>query len=408
MITLPHVKMALNSLRANKIRTFLTLLGIIIGVMSVTTIIGLGEGVKKQVNQQISDLGGDLVTITPGRSTEASGFDSLTNGFGGSSSSAARLSEADLEAVSKLKNVQLASGVMRLDGSVSRNQTKKISSSNILAVDENYLKVNSQKLVRGQFFGGSLENNNTAVLASNVATQLFGAEDPIGSTIQIRGKSFVIIGILDTYKGFNFGQPINDHIIIPLPSGKQMNQDVVQLQQINLKLSDTNKSQTTADQATQTLLKSRGGEEDFTVTTQDQLASTTDDVFRILTGFTAAVASISLLVGGIGVMNIMLVTVTERTREIGIRKAIGATRIQIMMQFLTEALIITLTGGVIGIALSVFIGYIIRSQTAVKPALDLWIISLAAIVSLIVGIIFGTWPAIRAARKDPIEALRHD
>ena len=107
-------------------------------------------------------------------------------------------------------------------------------------------------------------------------------------------------------------------------------------------------------------------------------------------------------------MNIMLVTVTERTREIGIRKAIGATRIQIMMQFLTEALIITLTGGIIGIALSVLIGYVIRSQTAVKPALDLWIISLAAIVSLVVGIIFGTWPAIRAARKDPIEALRHD
>ncbi len=405
MIMLPHVKMAINSLRSNKIRTFLTLLGIIIGVMSVTTIIGLGEGVKRQVNQQINDLGGGLVTVTPGKSSTKDGLNTLING---STASAAQLTENDLEKLSEVKNVAVASGVMRLDGSIKRSNGKKVSSSNILAVDENYLTVNSQKIVKGQFFGGSLENNNTVVLASNIAKQLFGDEDPIGSTINIRGMDFVIVGVLDTYKGFNFGQPINDHVLIPLPAGKQMNQNSVQLQQINLKLSDTKQADRTAETATNVLLKNRGGEEDFTVTTQDQLASTTNDVFKVLTGFTAAVASISLLVGGIGVMNIMLVTVTERTREIGIRKAIGATRVQIMMQFLTEALIITLAGGLIGILFSVILSFIISSQTAIKPALDLWVVTLAALVSLIVGVIFGTWPAIRAARKDPIEALRHD
>ncbi len=405
MIMLPHVKMAINSLRSNKIRTFLTLLGIIIGVMSVTTIIGLGEGVKRQVNQQINDLGGGLVTVTPGKSSTKDGLNTLING---STASAAQLTENDLEKLSEVKNVAVASGVMRLDGSIKRSNGKKVSSSNILAVDENYLTVNSQKIVKGQFFGGSLENNNTVVLASNIAKQLFGDEDPIGSTINIRGMDFVIVGVLDTYKGFNFGQPINDHVLIPLPAGKQMNQNSVQLQQINLKLSDTKQADRTAETATNVLLKNRGGEEDFTVTTQDQLASTTNDVFKVLTGFTAAVASISLLVGGIGVMNIMLVTVTERTREIGIRKAIGATRVQIMMQFLTEALIITLAGGLIGILFSVILSFIISSQTAIKPALDLWVATLAALVSLIVGVIFGTWPAIRAARKDPIEALRHN
>ena len=405
MIFLPHVRMAVQNLRSNKVRTFLTLLGIIIGVMSVTTIIGLGEGVKDQVNQQIEELGGDLITVTPGTLATEGGL-SVSNLLrsGGSTSA---LSEKDLESLSKIENVKLTSGVMRLNGSVTRGSTK-LNSSNVLSVDENYLTVTSQKIVKGQFFGGGLENNQTAVLASEMAQKLFGEEDPIGSRITVRGIDFVVVGVLDANQGFNFGQPLNDHVLIPLPAGKEMNQDVIQLQQISLQLQDVEAASQTAQQARLQLASNRDGEEDFTVTTQDQLSDTTNEVFRVLTSFTAAVASISLVVGGIGVMNIMLVTVTERTREIGIRKAIGATRLQILMQFLTEALIITLSGGIIGILLSVLLGFIIRAQTAVQPALDLWIILLAAIVSLLVGVIFGTWPAVRAARKDPIEALRHD
>ena len=397
--------MAVNSLRSNKIRTFLTLLGIIIGVMSVTTIIALGEGVKRQVNQQINDLGSDLITVVPGRDTAISGYDSL-RGTLGTSASTARLSEADLEGVSKLENIEYAGGVMQLDGSIAREE-KKVN-TRILAVGEKYLELTKQKLSQGQFFGGSLENNNTVILAENVAQDLFGSSDPIGSTVTIRGNNFVIIGVLSPNKGFNVGQPISDMVLIPLPTGKTLNQDVVQLQQITVKLKDPAQAGATSVALKQELLKNHGGEEDFTITTQDQLVQTTDSVFKIVTGFTAAVASISLLVGGIGVMNIMLVTVTERTKEIGIRKAVGATRLQILMQFLIEALAITLTGGVLGILLSLVAGYVISSQTAIQPAMDLWIIALAAGVSLLVGIIFGTWPAIRAAHKDPIHALRHE
>lgn len=405
MIFLPHIKMATQSLRANKVRTFLTLLGIIIGVMSVTTIIGLGQGVKKQVNEQINSLGGDLITISPGKNEQSGTLRSILNG---SISSTARLSDKDLASLGALDNVKQASGVMRLEGSISQNGVKKVSAASILAVDDNYLAVTGQKLTNGQFFGDGLNNNQSVILASNVANELFGDQNPIGSTITIRGKDFVIVGVLDAYKGFNFGQPVNDRVLIPLAGGKAINQNSVQFQQISLKLDDVNQTKQTATAAKQTLLQNHGGEEDFTITTQDQLANTTDDVFKVFTGFTAAIASISLLVGGIGVMNIMLVTVTERTREIGIRKAIGATRFQIMMQFLTEALMITLAGGVIGILLSIIISFIIRSQTAIKPSLDLWVVALATGVSIIVGVIFGTWPAIRAARKDPIEALRHD
>lgn len=397
-----HVRMATNSLRSNKIRTFLTLLGIIIGVTSVTIIIGLGEGVKKQVNQQISDLGSDIITIVPGRQSAISGVDALFSTTGTASS----LSENDLNQVDHIPNVESTGGIMQLDGSVTRGD-KKIN-TRVMAVSNTYIDLTRQKLSSGQFFGGDLQNNDTVILSSATAQELFGNEDPIGSSVTIRDTSFVIIGVLEPLKGFNLGQQTDDMVLIPLVTGKELNQQTTQLQQIVVRLKQPNQTKQTSAAIKTALLKDHGGEEDFTITTQDQLVETTDTVFKVLTSFTAAVASISLLVGGIGVMNIMLVTVTERTREIGIRKALGATKTQILSQFLTEALVITLAGGIIGIITSVGVSYIIRSQTSLKPALDPWIILLAAGVSLSVGVIFGTWPAIRAARKDPVEALRHE
>jgi putative ABC transport system permease protein len=397
--------MAFNSLRSNKTRTFLTLLGIIIGVMSVTTIIGLGEGVKKQVNQQINDLGNDLITVIPGRNSSISGLEGLNNVFG-SSATTARLSEADLTSISKIAGVTKAGGTMQLDGSITRGNNKK--NTRVLAVGEEYLDLTKQKLQVGQFFGGDLENNNTVVIADNVAKDLFGSEDPIGSTVTIRETPFVVIGVLDAKKGFNLGQSLDDMVLIPMPTGKTFNQDIVQLQQITAKVADPSKSEAVSATIKQELLKNHAGEEDFTITTQEQLVETTDYVFKVITGFTAAVASISLLVGGIGVMNIMLVTVTERTREIGVRKAVGATRTQILMQFLIESLAITIVGGFLGIVASLIASSVIRAQTTIKPSMDIWIILFAAAISIAVGVIFGTWPAIRAARKSPIESLRHD
>jgi putative ABC transport system permease protein len=397
--------MAFNSLRSNKTRTFLTLLGIIIGVMSVTTIIGLGEGVKKQVNQQINDLGNDLVTVVPGRNSSISGLEGLNNVFGNSATTA-RLSEADLVSISKIAGVTKAGGTMQLDGSITRGNNKK--NTRVLAVGEDYLDLTKQKLQVGQFFGGDLENNNTVVIADNVAKDLFGSEDPIGSTVTIRETPFVVIGVLDAKKGFNLGQSLDDMVLIPMPTGKTFNQDIVQLQQITAKVADPSKSEAVSATIKQELLKNHAGEEDFAITTQEQLVETTDYVFKVITGFTAAVASISLLVGGIGVMNIMLVTVTERTREIGVRKAVGATRTQILMQFLIESLAITIVGGFLGIVASLIASSVIRAQTTIKPSMDIWIILFAAAISIAVGVIFGTWPAIRAARKSPIESLRHD
>ena len=279
--------MAFNSLRSNKTRTFLTLLGIIIGVMSVTTIIGLGEGVKKQVNQQINDLGNDLVTVVPGRNSSISGLEGLNNVFGNSATTA-RLSEADLVSISKIAGVTKAGGTMQLDGSITRGNNKK--NTRVLAVGEDYLDLTKQKLQVGQFFGGDLENNNTVVIADNVAKDLFGSEDPIGSTVTIRETPFVVIGVLDAKKGFNLGQSLDDMVLIPMPTGKTFNQDIVQLQQITAKVADPSKSEAVSATIKQELLKNHAGEEDFAITTQEQLVETTDYVFKVITGFTAAVA----------------------------------------------------------------------------------------------------------------------
>lgn len=400
-----HVKVALSSLRSNKMRTFLTLLGIIIGVMSVTTIIGLGEGVKRQVSQQISRSGKDVITIAAGKQAELKA--NLQQGLGlNQVTSAAHLSEQDLRSVKDLKSVAEASGVMYLNGTIKR-QNKAISAQ-ILGVSQNYVGVSGLKLANGQNFGSNIENSQTTILGSKLAEKLFGSQNPVGSSVFIRGTNFIVIGVLKPSTGLEFGQSMNSTILIPLDFASRFNNDSIQLQRIIVSSKDPRNERQTITEIEAALRANRSGEQDFSVITREELVAQTNSVFRLLTGFTAAVASISLLVGGIGVMNIMLVTVTERTKEIGIRKAVGATKMQILMQFLTEALAITIAGGLIGILASLLLGYIIGTQTALRPAFNPIVILLAGGVSVLVGVMFGTWPAIRAARKNPTSSLKHE
>lgn len=399
-----HFKMALSSLKNNKIRTILTVLGIIIGVASVTTIVSLGEGVKHQFNEQAQQLGSDIATITPGRDTNQ--LNPLQSLGGNQTSTSAQLSEKDLNLVQGHDNVLAASGLTRLDGTVSTDKQKV--NSQILGVTQNYLEVNGQKIQSGQFFSDDISNSQTVVLTNDLAQKLFNSDDPLGSSIQIRGERFVVIGVLHPRSGFNFGQHISNMAIIPIDSAWQLAGSSNGLQQINIKFEKLADVLVTSKSIEDGLKELRAGEEDFTITTQAEVRSRTDTIFRTLTGFTAAVASISLLVGGIGVMNIMFVTVTERTKEIGIRKAIGATRTQIMTQFLTEALLITTVGGVIGILSSIALGYAIGSKFNITPSFDLKILGVAALTSLVVGLLFGTWPALRAARKKPTTSLKHE
>jgi putative ABC transport system permease protein len=232
----------------------------------------------------------------------------------------------------------------------------------------------------------------------------------VGRVFSVRGQEFTVRGIIAPAQSelFDIGTNINNAVYIPFGTAKSLLGVAPQINEITLKIDDIQNSQTITDAVTKTLLNNRGGQEDFTILRQEEYLSIANQVFTILTTFVAAIAGISLLVGGIGIMNIMLVSVSERTREIGVRKALGATNQQILSQFLVEATVISMLGGVVGVLLSLLAGFLIRISTSIQPSISVITIIVAVGVATIVGIIFGMAPAIQASRKDPIEALRHE
>jgi putative ABC transport system permease protein len=247
-------------------------------------------------------------------------------------------------------------------------------------------------------------------LGQQLALDLFGSDTTLGQKIFIRGQEFTVVGILDHFASSTTISTVfdlNNAAFIPLEAGKAFNQGIAQIQQINIRTATGSNSRNVASNLRQKLLANHGGEEDFTVLRPEETLKLTDDLFHILTSLTAAVASISIVVGGIGIMNIMLVSVTERTREIGIRKAVGATNQQVLHQFLIEALLMSTVGGVIGILAGYSLAFAAGVYLGFMPAITTSILLISLGVSLGVGLLFGAWPAIKAARKDPIEALRY-
>lgn len=400
--------MALASLRAAKFRSFLTMLGIIIGVMSVVTIVSLGEGVRRQVVDQINQLGSDIISVQSGNlvtrdeNGKITGYN-ITESFGGST-----LTEKDLETIQKVDTVAAVAPTVLIAGTISAGDVRDYPGS-IVATTPDMPTILNQTLAAGDFFGEKDKTRNVAVISADVGQKLFNDPLPIGRVFRIRGNEFVVLGVLNQFKRnpLNFGVDFNNAIFIPLATGKQISAGNAQIREITIKAKE-DLTTATVKKIDAALLANHGGERDFTVLEQDEFLGISDQIFTLLTGLVAAIAGLSLVVGGIGVMNIMLVSVSERTKEIGIRKAIGATNRQISSQFMIEAIVLSVIGGVIGVILSIFAGLIIRSFTDIKPVIDLTIILIATGVSSIVGIIFGLTPALKAARKDPITSLRNE
>lgn len=404
-----NVKMALASLRTSKWHSLLTMFGIIIGVVSVVTTVSLGEGVKQRIVGQINRAGPDLITVRPGRviarspNGEARGINALSNFTFGS------LSESDVQTIKTAPGVQQVAPFAYVSGVPTSNGREYISGP-IIATTESAAGLLNQKVLYGAFYSGADAQKNVAVIGRRVAEQLFQENVPIGRSFTVRDQSFVVQGVFDEFSSspLAINADYNYAIFIPYDSSKRIVGSQEQIYQILAKPKVPSQTPATIKAITASLATAHSGQADFSVLTQAENLAVADSVLNVLTTFVASIAAISLVVGGIGIMNIMLLSVTERTREIGVRKAIGATNRQILAQFLIEAVVLSLAGGIIGIVLSLLANYFLRVFTSLAPVITIPVMILAIGVAILVGVIFGITPAARAARKDPIEALRHE
>ena len=399
---LSTIKVALRALRRNILRSILTALGIIIGIAAVIAVVSIGNGAKAQVESSIASLGQNIISVFPGNFTAGG----VRGGFGTASS----LTVEDALAIrNEVAGVANLSPEMRDRQQVLANGLNW--STQIQGEDVSYLDIRTWPIAEGAMFSETDVRSATkvCVIGKTIADQLFSGMDPLGQTLRIRNIPFKIVGILST-KGFNyFGQDQDDVVVIPYTSHLKRIARRPNLNSIVIQ-ADTAGHMARIQQDVTDLLQQRrnGRDPDFTVRNQQELAEAATATTKTMTFLLTVIAIISLVVGGIGIMNIMLVSVTERTREIGIRLAVGAHGRDVLLQFLTEAIILSLMGGSLGIACGIGASQVI-SQVNGWPVLlsTLWI-AIACGVSAFIGIAFGFFPAYKAAQLDPIEALRYE
>lgn len=377
------------------------MLGIGIGIASVTAILTLAAGVTNSVNQQVADVGGDIAIIRPG----ASGSSQISTVLNPQLYSTSTLNEPDLAIIRQAAPEVAVAPLMQLDITARSNDTT-LEGSSIIATTPELPKTTSLALSDGQFIDTDT-SIETAVLGNQLSIDLFGTNNAIGKTFYIRDQRFTVIGVL---------KPINDPInynnidfntsaIIHLQAGRDLHRGNTQIQQINIRAESPEKLTLAIKNIDSQLAKSHG-ERDFHILSGHDIATPTNSLYDIVARTMTAIATISLVVGGIGVMNIMLVSVAERTREIGIRKSVGASNRNIIAQFLAESILVSIFGGLLGATAGVVLAFVIGVSMYVTPVFSWQTGAVAFCISLGIGILFGLYPAIRAARKDPIESLR--
>ena len=395
-------RIAASSLRMHRMRTALTTLGIVIGVASITLVLSLGEGARQDIAQQVNRLNDNVVLVKPGQN----GYRSLNAYNPFTTPVTSTLTERDLATIKTIPNVQTVAPLMFMSGTIRVNDISADSSA-IIATSENLPEILGLKIHSGQFID-SRTTRDTVVLGQQLAIQLFGTDQAMGQSVIIKGRPHTVIGVVkNTNTPLSLtGINLDTAAYISLDDGKSFTQGIAQIQQLNIKLKDTTKLRSTVTAIDKAVLKNHYGERDFTVLGGEAIAHNADSFFFSIVILTSVVALITLVVGGIGIMNIMLVGVTERTREIGIRKALGATDRTILLQFLLESLFMCVVGGFIGLLSAYVLAFLIGTQLSFQPVVSPLIVTVALSLALFIGLLFGLYPAIKAARKDPIEALR--
>jgi putative ABC transport system permease protein len=396
------LKEAFRSLLSNKLRSGLTILGIIIGITAIIAMLSIGEGAKRQLAQSIENLGSNQLNVLPGFIQPGRGIVSAGRG------TAQSLKMRDVDVIKKIEGVKAVSPEISRRFQVVSSSGKNTNVL-VIGVTPEYLLVRNSKVEKGYFFKEN-DLNRVAVLGPTVVEDLFGEEDPIGKTIRINKVNFKVIGVLEPKGSVGFINA-DEVVLIPLLVMQKILVGSEYLSLIAVQAESSELVDKVKDDITNALLKEHKvspENQDFSVIAAQQFLNTFNSLINTMTIFLASIATISLIVGGIGIMNMMLTSVTERTKEIGLRKAIGAKKKEILMQFLIESVILTLIGGIFGIILGSLISIGVSKFANITSEVSLYSIFLSLTFSSLVGIIFGYWPAKKAAELDPIVALRYE
>jgi len=412
MLFSENFKIALRALRANRLRSILTILGIVIGVATVVALLAIGKGATASITDQIKSGGSNLLTISPGRQQ------AMFPGAGQSRQSS-HLYYADYELLTRGITDNVSAIVPVYQSSYTIKFGDQSLTANVSGVMQAQKEVRSLEVADGRFItdGDNKSDALVAVLGSQVATDLFSSVSPVGKTISINGVKFEVVGVLKG-KGSSIGSP-DDAVFIPIQTGydKLFGETATfngkqTVNTVLISVKTTKAMDTVSAEASYMLRRSHklkpSDDVDFNVMNQSDTLNTLNSVTQTLTIFLGAIAGISLLVGGIGIMNIMLVSVTERTKEIGLRKAVGATRNQILTQFLIETVTLSLLGGIIGILLGVLIATVFSVTGLISSVITADSILMAFFFALAIGVFFGLYPAFRAANLHPMVALRYE
>jgi putative ABC transport system permease protein len=397
------VKLAFQSIRRNAMRSVLTLLGIVIGVAAVIAMVTIGSGTSQKVQDNLAKLGSNMLILRPGQSTFGPGGATEARAFDERTVSALRSNLTGVRALAPTaqKNAKVVFGALNYDTTVT-------------GTDSSYFAAQDWSFREGRPFTDSeiRSGASVCVIGSTIVSELFGTLDPLGSRLRVGSFACDVIGVLDSKGQSAFGTDQDNTVLMPLRTFHRRIAGNTRISSISVSVAERNDIPRVQAETEAVLREVRrvgnGEEDDFTVRDMTQIATTMAMTSTLLTGLLGAVAAVSLLVGGIGIMNIMLVSVTERTREIGIRLAIGALERQVLSQFLVESIVLALFGGIIGIMIGLALAGAASILMDVPFAADIRVIALAFVVSAVIGVVFGYFPARRAARLDPIEALRHE
>lgn len=409
MLILESIKLALSTIWTNKIRSALTMLGIVIGISAVVMLMAMGEGIKKDIQKTVQGLGTNIVFVLGGNLK----IDNSAGMHGGISNPANLISgdilkREDVEEIKKIPEIETAVAVSLVPGSVKRNDI--LAMATVIGADTDIKDIfTAMDLEKGRYLIDEDSDKNVIVIGNSVKKTLFGDNDPINQKINIGKEEMEVIGYLSkpASTGSLGSNELETISVIPFEIAKKFNKNEEKIHRIGIKIRNDFDIKEVAKKIEENMLK-RHSKDDFSVFTQKDILDSLGTILNMLTMFISAIAAISLMVGGIGIMNIMLVSVTERTREIGLRKAVGATNAAILLQFLIEAIIISLLSAGISLFVVSIGNQIIHAKMSIEPQITplAWILAIG--VSILIGIVFGLAPAIRASRKDPIEALRYE